>query len=315
MREKSKTVSRKKVPVVVTGGAGFIGSNLSAELVRRGFKVHIIDDLSWGKKELLPLEAMFHKADIRDFRAVTNIFGMVRPEHVYHLAAHSRVRTSIQDPMDSFSRNVVGTTNVLEAARNSGVKRVVFTSSSAVYGSPKEAPFREETGVVPESPYGVHKYLGEMKCRLYADLYGLPTVVARCFNVYGLNQPPEGANAVVIPIFLHKRKKGLPLPIFGSGGDSRDFIHVDDLVEGIIKLMEHPKLGRAEVINLGSGVPVSVKKIAEMIGGPVRYERAQGEQPMTWANIEKAKKVLRWEPKRRLEDEIENYKREWGIER
>ncbi len=310
----SRITRMQKTKILVTGGAGFIGSNITAELLGRGFEVHVIDDLFTGKRELVPKEATFHQADIRDFTKLLEIFEKVRPEKVYHLAAHSRVRTSIDDPLDSLTRNVVGTQNVLEASRQSGVKRLVFTSSSAVYGTPKEAPFHEDMQVIPESPYGVHKYAAEMLCRLYSDLYELPTVIVRCFNAYGLNQPPQGANAVVIPIFLSQRKAGQPMTVLGDGNQSRDFIHISDLIEGIIQAMENKMLGQAEVINLGSGVPISVKKIVELIRGPVQYKEAAAEQLHTWADITKAKKLLNWEPTVRLEDEIGKYKKEWGIE-
>ena len=304
---------RKNKKVVVTGGAGFIGSNLTAELTLRGYKVCVIDDLSTGKRNLIPKKVAFYKTDIRDFSSLLKVFKKIKPDEVYHLAAHSRVRTSIDDPLDSLSRNVVGTGNVLEASRQTGVKRVVFTSSSAVYGSPKESPFREEMKIMPESPYGAHKYAGEGLCELYTKLYKLPTVVLRLFNAYGPNQPSLGPSAVVIPIFLGLRKKWKPIEILGSGEQSRDFVHTKDICSALVKAMENPKLGKAEVINVGSGKAVSIKKIAELIGGKIIYKKAAVEQLHTWANINKAKRLLNWKPSVSLEAEIKKYKKEWGI--
>ncbi len=296
---------------LVTGGAGFIGSNLTDALIERGDEVIIIDNLSTGKKENLNPRADFHQLDIRNLEAIKPFFEGI--DYVFHLAAFPRVQPSIDDPLTSNEINLVGTLNVLEAARQAGVKRLVYSASSSAYGNQKEMPLREDMPAHPLSPYGLQKYVGELYCRLYSDIYGLETVSLRYFNVYGPRQALEGAYCLVMGIFVRQRLKGEPMTIVGDGEQRRDFTSVVDVVRANILAAESSRVGRGEVINIGRGRNYSVNELAKMIGGPTTPLPPRIEPRETLADNSLARELLGWQPTVELPDWLAEYKKEVGL--
>lgn len=295
--------------IVITGGAGFIGSNLVDELIQQGYKnVHIIDNLTTGKRENLNPKAKFHKLDIRDLDKIRPVFK--NAEVVFHLAAQPRIQPSIKDPKTAHDTNATGTLHVLLAAKDAGVKKFVYSASSSAYGKQKSVPLREEMAPNLLNPYALQKYIGELYCRLFYHLYGLPTVCLRYFNVYGPRQATEGAYATAIGIFLRQKKMGQPMTIVGDGKQRRDFTNVKDVVAANIAAMRSKKVGKAEVINIGRGRNFSVNELAELIGGDKKFIPSwPGEARVTLADITKAKKLLGWTPKVKLEDGIKELKK------
>jgi len=298
--------------IVVTGGAGFIGSHIVDKLVALGNQVIVVDNLLLGKKEFINKKAIFIKADIRNFKKLFKIFKNV--EVVFHLAADPRLPISIEDPIATHDINVTGTLNVLEAARKAGVKKVVFSSSCAAYGDVSELPVDECADLNPLSPYGLHKLMGEQYCRLYSSLFNLETVCLRYFNIFGPRKLATGSYPMVIPIFLDQRKRGTALTIIGDGESTRDYVHVSDVVQAnIMAWQSDVKMG--EPINIGSGLETSVNKIADIIGGERTNVPARlGEMRRIRANISLAKKLLNWQPSVKLEDGIKQLKNDLGIE-
>lgn len=301
-------MSRK---VVVTGGAGFIGSHLVDALVERNFSVGVIDDLSGGKREQINPRATLHVVDIRDFEAIKTIFSGT--ETVFHLAALPRVQPSIVDPRGTHSVNVDGTLNVLVASRDAGVRRLIYSASSSAYGNQEILPLGEATAARPMSPYGLQKYIGELYCLMFSQLYNLQTVSLRYFNVYGPRASTEGAYALVIGRFLEQRKRGEPLTIVPDGTQSRDFTNVRDVVRANLLAAESPNVGRGETINIGGGRNVSVLEIAQLIGGSTAFIEPRIEPKHTLADIRKAKELLSWEPEVSFEDGIAELKQLYGI--
>src|SRR3989338_3683345 len=249
MANKSKVVRQNSPRVIVTGGAGFIGSNLVDALIERGFDVHIIDNLSGGKKENINKKAKFHLLDIVDLKSIKPIFRGA--DYVFHLAALPRVQYSIENPAITNKANVDVTLNVLIASHESRVKKVIYSASSSAYGDQKIMPLKENMLASPKSPYGLQKYLCELYCRTWSQVYGLPTVSLRYFNVYGPRNNPDGAYALVIAKFLKQRIEGKPMTITGDGKQTRDFTNVKDVVSANILAMESKKVGRGEVMNIG----------------------------------------------------------------
>ncbi|MBI2035801.1 MAG: NAD-dependent epimerase/dehydratase family protein [Candidatus Liptonbacteria bacterium] len=292
--------------VVVTGGAGFIGSNLADELVREGYAVHIIDDLSNGKRENVNPKAKLHVKSILDLKAIQPIIKGAT--YVFHLAALPRVQYSIRHPIETDKANVGGTLNVLVASVRGKVKRLIYSSSSSAYGDQKKLPLKETFAVNPKSPYGLHKYMGELYCRLWSEVYGLPTVSLRYFNVYGPRQSAEGAYALVIAKFLKLRSEGKPLSITGDGKQTRDFTSVHDVVRANILAAESKRVGRGEVINIGAGKNFSVLQIAKFIGGPIVHIPARLEPRHTLADTALARKLLGWKPLVTMDEGIEEIK-------
>ena len=292
--------------LLVTGGAGFIGSNLVDELVKAGHKVSIIDNLSLGKREYLNPEAKFYKKDIRDLKSIKSLFKGV--DCVFHLAAQPRIQPSIINPAESFSNNVLGTFNVILAARDNKVKKFVYSASSSAYGDQKKSPLKEAMKPNPKNPYALFKYKGELMCDLFYKLYGLPTVCLRYFNVYGERQSTIGAYATVIGIFLKQRKSGKPLTIVGNGNQRRDFTYVKDVARANILAMKSKK-AVGHVINIGSGQNYSVNEVAKLIEKKHVYIPPRpGEARGTLPDISKAKKLLGWQPKVKLTDWLKNAK-------
>lgn len=296
--------------LVVTGGAGFIGSHLTDHLVELGHEVIVVDNLLLGKREFVNKQAKFYKVDIRNLKKLSKLFKGA--ETVFHLAADPRLPVSIEDPVSTHEINVTGTLNVLLAAKNNRVKKVVFSSSCALYGE-QPLPIKEEFVPQPLSPYGLHKLMGEKYCQLFYSLYGLESVCLRYFNVFGPRKLATGAYPMVIPIFLQQRKNSQPLTIVGDGLATRDYVHVSDVVEANI-LAWQSEIKNGEGFNIGSGRGTNINEIAKLIGGEtVNLPERSGEMRFIEADNSKAKQFLNWQPKKSLEDGIELLKREWGV--
>jgi UDP-glucose 4-epimerase len=271
--------------VLVTGGAGFIGSHVAEAFLARGDKVWIVDDLSSGRRSNLPEDATFVEADIRD-EAVRELFREVRFDLVSHHAAQIDVRISVTDPMLDASINGVGLLNVLEGAREVGTRRVIYVSSGGVvYGEPEQVPTPETSAKLPLSPYGVTKLAGEQYLHYYREIHGLEYVALRYANVYGPRQDPHG-EAGVVAIFCNRLLDGEDITIFGDGEQTRDYVFVRDVVSANLKASEMPLgPGRdldAVAFNVGTGTGTSVNRLADVLEGiaDVTPERVfRGERP------------------------------------
>ncbi len=300
---------------LITGGAGFIGTNITKKLLADGHTVVVFDNYAAGKKpDRIQAGAMYVEGDIRNLEDLQKVC-VQGFDGIFHLAALPRVLFSVEHPLETHQTNVDGTLNVLLAARDNKIKRVVFATSSSAYGHQPKLPFTEDGALKkPLSPYALHKLIGEEYCRLFADLYGVETVSLCYFNVYGPYLDPDGAYALVIGKFLKQRTQGQPLTIRGDGEMKRDFTHVDDVVRANILAMTKDTVGKGEVLNIGNSHPVSVNELAALIGGPtVNVPTLPGEMQVTHADYSKAKKLLGWEPTISLEKGIEMLKKEWGI--
>jgi UDP-glucose 4-epimerase len=224
--------------VLVTGGAGFIGSNLVDALVEQGSEVVVLDDISTGFREHVHPAAQFVEGDVADRDAVTR--AVAGCDVVFHQAAHRAVFRSVERPIETDRANVGGTLNVLQAAREAGVRRVVAASSSSVYGGAEIVPTPESAPLVPRSPYAVSKLAGEHYCRVFWELFGLETVVLRYFNVYGPRQRPDSQYAAVIPLFIDALRSGRPPEVHGDGAQTRDFTFISDVVEANLRAASAP---------------------------------------------------------------------------
>lgn len=288
---------------LITGGAGFIGSNLSDKLIESGHEVVVIDNLSTGKIENVNQKAEFFKADICNFEEIVPFFKGI--DGVFHLAAIPRIPISIEDPVGTYKTNVLGTVNVFKASLDAGVKRIIFASSSSVYGSQKTMPLTESMLPNPISPYGLQKLMGEQIANMFFNFYKIPIVCLRYFNVYGPKLGFDSDYSLVIGKFLRLKKEGKSLTIFGTGEQTRGFCYVDDIVSANIVAMESKKIKGGEVINIGQEESYSVNYIAKKIGGDVEYmEKRQGDPLSTQADISRAKEILCWIPKVGIEDGI-----------
>ncbi len=254
---------------LVTGGAGFIGSNLTDALLARGDEVIVVDDLSTGRRENLESAlangATLVEADIRDRAALEEIAGRERPEVIFHLAAQIDVRKSIADPAFDASINIGGTANVLEAGRAAGTRRIVFSSTGgAIYGEGKgqQLPLAEDAPLAPEAPYGQSKFAGEGYLSLYERLYGLSTIPLRLGNVYGPRQDPLG-EAGVVAIFCGRLREGRQPTVFGDGKQTRDYIYVGDVVAAMLAAAESETTGP---VNIGTGVETDVLELVQALG-------------------------------------------------
>ncbi|MBI2989696.1 MAG: NAD-dependent epimerase/dehydratase family protein [Candidatus Magasanikbacteria bacterium] len=299
---------------LVSGGAGFIGSNLVKRLLNDGHYVRVIDNYSGGKKqERFYDKAEYREADIRNLEDVKK--AVSGTDGVFHLAAVPRVPYSVEHPLETNDSNINGTLNVLTAAREAGSLRVVFSTSSSIYGGNKgEIALTEDMPKDPQSPYALQKLTGTEYCRLFSSLYGLETVSLCYFNVYGPHMDPEGAYALVVGKFLLQRSRGEALSICGDGEYYRDYTQVKDVVEANIKAMLSDKVGKGELINIGNGQPYSVNQVAEMIGGEtVQIPERLGDVRYSRADHTKAKRLLGWEPTISLAEGIAQLKKEWGL--
>ncbi|GIW65707.1 MAG: NAD dependent epimerase/dehydratase [Candidatus Parcubacteria bacterium] len=290
--------------ILVTGGAGFIGSHLVDRLIKEGYKVIVIDNLSGGKKENLNPKAIFYKVDICNLDKILPLFKGV--DYVFHTAALPRVHLSIDKPIETHRVNIDGTLNVLYASDKNKAKRVIYSSSSSVYGEQKNLPLRESMVPNPLSPYALQKLVGEYYCKLFSSLYDLETVSLRYFNVYGPRMDPEGPYALVIGRFLKLKKEGKPLTIYGDGKQTRDFTYIDDVIEANILAMKSKRVGKGEVINICYGKNHSINYVAKLIGGKKNYlPKRKGEPRHTLGDNSLARKILGWKPKISLEEGIE----------
>lgn len=296
-----------KTKVIVTGGAGFIGSHLVEALVARGHDVHVIDTLVAGKREYVPAQAAFHQIDIRDYEKLLPLFQ--GSDVIFHLAALPRVQPSLIDPRATHDVNVNGALSVLLAARDAGVRRVVYSASSSAYGNQEKLPLQETMEARPLSPYGLQKYIGEQYAVLFSRVYGLETVSLRYFNVYGPRARTDGAYALVIGRFLEQRKNGEPMTVVPDGTQSRDFTHVRDVARANLLAAESPNVGKGEVLNIGGGKNRSVLEVAELIGGPRVFIEPRLEPKVTLADISRAKNLLDWQPGIKFEEGMEELKR------
>ncbi len=288
---------------LVTGGAGFIGSNLVDQLLKIGHEVVVVDNEHSDAHDQFYWNPKAHwnvNGDIRDYDFLKNCMKGV--DYVFHLAAEARIQPAIKNPIEAVSINAVGTCTVLQCARESGVKRVMYSSTSSAYGF-NNTPNVESQPDDCLNPYSISKVTGEKLCKMYTDLYGLDTVIFRYFNVYGERQPLRGQYAPVIGIFLRQKNAGEPLTIVGDGEQRRDFTHVSDVVEANIDAMLCNFSGIE--INIGTGKNTSVIDLANMIGGEIKYiPERPGEARETLASVYKAAIALNWFPRKTIEDYI-----------
>ncbi|MBI5457105.1 NAD-dependent epimerase/dehydratase family protein [Candidatus Kaiserbacteria bacterium] len=296
---------------VVTGGAGFIGSNLSHALVAAGWETHIIDIDPSFRKDTLPKEATLHVLDVRSTDAIQSV--MEGADVVFHTAAVPRVPYSIEHPVETTDQNVTGTVSALTAAARGKVRRFIYSASGSAYGEQTVLPLSESMEANPVNPYGLQKYVGELFAKLWSSTYGIETVSLRYFNVYGPGMDPNGAYALAIGKFALARKNNEPITIFGDGTVTRDFTHVSDVVRANLLAAESPNVGKGEVLNIGAGRQTSVKALADMFGGEIVYAPPRIEAHDSLADNSKAKKLLGWEPQVTLEDGIAALKKEMGI--
>ena len=298
---------------LVTGGAGFIGSNLVDALVERGDEVTVVDDISTGKRanldDAIGKGATLLELDIRDAEAVHAATERARPEAVFHLAAQIDVRKSVADPANDSRINVEGTVNVLRAAQSHGVRRFINTSTGgAIYGEGQIIPAPEDHPVAPEAPYGLSKFCAEQYCELFTRLHGLATVSLRYGNVYGPRQDPLG-EAGVVAIFCGKLLDGERPTIFGDGRQTRDYVYVGDVVDANLKAAETQTAG---AVNIGRGAEVSVLEIVDALRAhsngafdPEHAPERPGEVRRIALDTSRARQELGWEASTGLEEGLE----------
>lgn len=289
--------------IIVTGGAGFIGSNIVIELVRRGEDVTVIDNLLTGKKENLDsvIEKInFIEGDVKNLAFLQSVFKGI--DIVIHQAALPSVPRSVVDPVTSNANNIDGTLNVLVAARDNNVKRVVYAASSSAYGNAQVDYKTEDLSADPLSPYALTKYVGEKYCQIFYQLYGLETICLRYFNVFGPHQNPNSEYAAVIPKFITSILKGESPEIYGDGEQSRDFTYVANNVEANI-LAAFSKKGAGEVINIACGDSISLNELIDMINEelgtsikPIYQKERIGDVKHSKAGIQKAEELLEYKP-------------------
>jgi UDP-glucuronate 4-epimerase len=311
--------------VLLTGGAGFIGSHLAEALLRNGALLSVVDNLdefyspAWKKANLESIRKAgpydFFNRDICETEGMRETVAAVRPDVIIHLAARAGVRPSIEQPRLYEKVNVAGTVNLLELCREFSVARLIFGSSSSVYGASSRAPFSEEqSDLRPISPYAATKLAGESFCYTYAHLYKLPVVALRFFTVYGPRQRPD----LAIHKFVARMEAGKPLPIFGDGATGRDYTYVDDIVAGILGALDYDFSRTAgapfEICNLGNSSPITLSELVHSLeratGKPAIIQREglqQGDVPLTWADISKAGKLLDYHPRTTLEEGLRKF--------
>ncbi len=310
--------------VLLTGGAGFIGSHVSEALLRRGLQLSVVDNLDGfysPAAKRANLEEVrkvgnfcFCELDLCDFDALRQAISKLRPDTIIHLAARAGVRPSIENPQLYERVNVAGTVNLLEAARQLGVKRFIFGSSSSVYGVTNRVPFSEDDPCLrPISPYAATKLAGEFFCHTYAHLYGLSTVCLRFFTVYGPRQRPD----LAIRKFATLMEAGKPIPVFGDGSMGRDYTFVDDTVAGVLAAVEYqfPPGGTPfDIFNLGNSHPVSLNELIAMLERATgriairdQRELQPGDVPITWANTDKSSHMLGYRPATSLAEGLEKF--------
>ena len=295
---KSSYVKMKKIKSIVTGGAGFIGSNLVDRLVKEGHKVIVLDNFVSGRRSNLShhlkRNVIIARLDISNTKKLDQYFKDV--SYVFHLAGIAEIVPSFKNPKKYFIHNVLGTLNILEAAKKAKVKKFIYAASSSCYGSPKKIPTSETEKIHTQHPYAFTKFLGEEAVIKYANFFKMPNISCRFFNVYGPRLNTNGQYGAVFSNFLTQKKKKRPLTIVGNGKQTRDFIHVDDLTNAFIKLAKSNL--KNKIYNLGSGKETSINRIAGIIGGKkIFISKRPGDPDRSCANISKIKKDIKWKPK------------------
>ena len=298
----------KNKKIVVTGGAGFIGSNTVKELLKNNNSVTVIDNLSTGKYENIR-DAEFIKGDITDTNILKNAFKDA--DYIIHLAAISSIEQTIKDPKKSNDINITGTLNVLSEARDANVKRVIFASSASIYGNTTQLPIKENAPPNPTTPYAISKITGEYYCKSFHELYGLETVALRFFNVFGPRQQLNSAYSAVIPKFINAMLKDKRPTIYGDGEQSRDFIYIKDVVTAIIKATTAPNAAGTS-INIATGKGTTLNELVNTINNslgktikPSYTDKKQGDIKHSLADISLAKRVLDFTPEYTLDKGIE----------
>jgi UDP-glucose 4-epimerase len=291
---------------VVTGGAGFIGSHMVDLLLAEGLEVRAIDNLVTGRLENLahlrqhPRFA-FHQADMCDLPRDSAVFR--RADHVFHFGGIGDIVPSIERPLDYMRANVTGTLAVLEASRHAGVRKLVYAASSSCYGVTEELPTTEQAPIRPAYPYALSKWLGECAALHWAQVYRLPVVSIRMFNVYGPRVRTTGVYGAVFGVFLAQKLHGRPFTVVGDGTQRRDFVHVADVARAFLLAARSNVSG--EVFNLGAGAPQTVNRLVELLGGDVVHvPRRPGEPDCTWADVSKIERALGWKPKVSFQDGV-----------
>ena len=291
---------------LVTGGAGFIGSHLVDALLAEDISVRVVDNYSTGRPENLAHvsgKVEIIEADIAKSGSWQK--SIQGADWVFHLGALADIVPSIQRPEDYFLANVNGTFNVLEAARNAGVKRFIYAASSSCYGIPESYPTAESAEISPQYPYALTKRLGEELVMHWAQLYNLPAIALRLFNVYGPRSRTSGTYGAVFGVFLAQKLAGKPFTVVGDGTQTRDFTYVTDVASAFLTAAKSSSY--AEIYNVGSGETVSVNRLVELLGGEVTYiPKRPGEPDCTYADITKIRRELKWQPKVNIKHGVDN---------
>ena len=289
---------------IITGGAGFVGSNLVDRLVSIGHKVIVLDNFVSGKKSNLShhrkKDVKIIKVDISD-KNLDKYFK--KADYIFHLAALAQIIPSFKDPNKYFKNNVIGTLNVLKSAKKVKIKKLIYAASSSCYGAPKKFPTSEKDKIDLKHPYAATKFIGEELVMRYASKFKMPNISFRFFNVYGPRLNVSGQYSAVIGNFLSQTKTRKPLTVVGDGKQTRDFIHVDDLINAFIKVIKSKSVNK--IYNLGSGKRTSINTIAKIFGGKKKFIPIRpGEPKNSVANIKKIKKEINWKPKISIEQGI-----------
>jgi UDP-glucose 4-epimerase len=296
--------------IIVTGGCGFIGSNLVDELILQKHNVTVIDNLTSDAHDQFYFnkEATYYHYSITEDHLVSQCFEHHKPDYVFHLAAEARIQNCITNPSKALETNTAGTQVILSNAKLHGAKRVMFSSTSAIYGLNETLPQVETLPPNCLNMYSYSKLFSEGLCKLYSDLYGLDTACFRYFNVYGHRQPVRGPYAPVIGVFSRQKKAGESMTVVGDGLQTRDYVHVSDIVSANIAAMNCEQKINGEIINIGSGRSFSVLDIAKMMKGVYNHiSPRQGEAKHTLSDYTKATTLLNWKPQYSLETYMENH--------
>ena len=293
------------VKCLVTGGAGFIGSHIVDALIEQKYDVIVIDNESAESNEMFYYnpKAKYYKYDIINYEATRLLYEGV--DYVFHLAAESRIQPTLINPTLAFKTNIMGTQTVLQCSYEARVKRVIYSSTSSSYGEKNIPPFVEDMQADCLTPYAVSKVTGEHMCQLYSQLYNLPTIVLRYFNVYGHREPSKGIYAPVVGKFLHQQKNKEPLTIVGDGLQIRDFTHINDVVNANILCMKEDSSLNGEIFNIGGAKPISILSLASLISeNHIFTPKREKESMYSAGNYNKAKKMLGWTPQHALDNYI-----------